>query len=266
MRGNPGHFERSAELYLPYLGHIAPHAVLLAGGSVLAIVCLHGLPHELSATSERNADARLVNGLLRNTADDAVTLGVHLVRHRRVEGPPPRRFRNAFAAELDRVYRERVLQDQLFENVWYLSLLVAPRLPGTGRSVGRQLRRTFARWRKRAAAIDPELPARLDDLWGTIERTLAAFKPRRLGLRKHRGVLFSEIAEALRLILTGEFLPVPLVSGPLGNALYTDRVIFDRRAYEIRAPGGARFGALFGLREYMMATRPASSTPCCLCR
>ena len=68
--------------------------------------------------------------------------------------------------------------------------------------------------------------------------------------------MFSEIAEALRLILTGESLPVPLLSGPIGNAIYTDRVIFGRKAFEIQRPTGPRYGAIFGLREYMDKTRP----------
>lgn len=256
MRGNSGFIERSAESYLPYLGHIRPYAVVLDGGAVLMVAELHGQAHELAAASERNAAARFWNGLYRNIQDDTLTVGAYLVRHQRVKDPPPRRFRNAFSADLYRTYCERVLKNRLYKNTWYLSIIVSPRVPGTGRVTGRKMSRTLARWRRRAAAPAPELLVALDDLWATLARSLEGFGLRRLGLREHNGVLFSEIAEALRLILYGEFLPVPLVSGLLGNAIYADRVIFGRRAFEIRAPGAARFGAIFGLREYMMATRP----------
>ena len=67
---------------------------------------------------------------------------------------------------------------------------------------------------------------------------------------------FSEVAEALRLVLTGEQHPVPLVNGHLGGAIYTDRVIVGREAVEIRGPGGSTFAAGFGLREYPASTWP----------
>ena len=254
MRGNPGRIERSAEPYLPYLGHVRPDVVLLEDGSLLAMGALHGLPHELAAEDERNAAARLLNSLWRNIADDTLTIGAHFVRHKRVDSLPPAAFRNAFSAELDQVYRDRVLQGRLYENSWFLSLLKAPRNPAGGSAGGRTLARTIARLRKREPAAAPELFAELEDLWGAVARNLEAYALRRLGLREHGKAVFSEIAEALRLILTAEFLPVPLVSGPLGNAIYTDRAIFGRRAYEIRAPGGARFGAIFGFREYPATT------------
>ena len=275
MRGNPGRAERSAEPYLPYLGHIRPDVVLLADGSLLAMGALHGLPHELAAEAERNAAARLLNSLWRNIADDTLTIGAHLVRHRRVGDLPPAVFRNAFSAELGQIYRDRVLKGRLYENSWFLSLLKSPRNPAGGSVGGRTLTRTIARLQRREVAAAPELLAEIEDLWGAVARSLEAYDLRRLGLREagqapglRRGkALFSEIGEALRLILTGEFLPVPLVSGPLGNAIYTDRAIFGRRAYEIRAPGASRFGAIFGFREYPATTWPGMldvvlSLPC----
>ena len=46
------------------------------------------------------------------------------------------------------------------------------------------------------------------------------------------------------------------MSGPLASAIYTDRVIFGRRAFEIRAPDSQRYGAIFGFREYPPKTKP----------
>jgi type IV secretion system protein VirB4 len=256
MRGDPGRIERSAEPYLPYLGHVRPDVVLLEDGSLLAMGALHGLPHELAAEDERNAAARLLNSLWRNIADDTLTVGAHFVRHRRVDSLPPSTYRNAFSGELDQVYRDRVLEGRLYENSWFLSLLKAPRNPAGGSAGGRTLARTIARLQKREPTAAPELFAEIEDLWGAVGRSLEAYALRRLGLREYGKAVFSEIAEALRLILYGEFLPVPLVSGPLGNTIYTDRAIFGRRAYEIRAPGGPRFGAIFGFREYPATTWP----------
>jgi type IV secretion system protein VirB4 len=267
MLGDAGLTERSAARYLPYIGHERPDVVLLNDGSRLAMGRVFGLAHELSAVGERNAAARVRNSLLRTMADEAVTVGAFLVRYPELTALPASQFRNAFTAGLDRVYRARVLHEQLFRNDWFLALILAPRVAGGGTAGVRQLNRRLARLRKRELAPDPERLDELDYLWGYVERSLEGYQVTRLGLRRKNGVWFSEIAEALRLILYGEFLPVPLISGPLGNAVYADRVIFGRRAYEIAAPGNRRFGAILGFREYPDQTRPGMldavlSLPC----
>ena len=84
-----------------------------------------------------------------------------------------------------------------------------------------------------------------------------ASSPRRLGVYEHDGIMFSEIAEALRLIMTGR----PICAsrsfpGHLGDSIYTDRVICGRRGVEIRAPDKSTFGTIFSFREYPARTRP----------
>ncbi|MGH7084529.1 MAG: type IV secretion system protein VirB4, partial [Acetobacteraceae bacterium] len=200
--------------------------------------------------------ARVLNGVWRNVADDNVTIYVHLVRHRHVDDLPHAAFRNGFSAELDRLYRQHVLAGRMFENTYFLSVLVSPRNPLGGTLGARQAKRALARMRRGDGRASRELLAELEDIWGTLARSLEGYELGRCGLRARGPAQFSEIAEALRLILTGEFLPVPLVSGLLGNVIYTDRVIFGRRAYEIRSPGASRYGAIFGFREYPPATWP----------
>jgi type IV secretion system protein VirB4 len=216
---------------------------------------LRGIPHELASDSERAAAARSLNSLWRNIADDTITLNAILVRHKDVKSSADASFHNAFAAGFDRVYRERVLRDQLFANDWFLSLVLSPRVVVGGQTAGREINRRLARFRKQAQTNFYN-QSELDELRISIDRGLEGYHLQRLGLRENRGVMFSEIAEALRLILTGESLPVPLLSGPIGNAIYTDRVIFGRKAFEIQRPTGPRYGAIFGLREYMDKTRP----------
>jgi type IV secretion system protein VirB4 len=259
MLGNAGRHERDpAPPYLPYLGHITPNVVLLEDGSLLAMAELHGLPHELSSNDERNAAARMLNSLWRNIASDTVTLYAHFIRDRQVADTRVPHFRNRFAAELDREYREKILQGQLWRNSWFLSLVVSPRNPIGGVAGAKRLQRR----RIRRHGIDDGIdPSRMDELWTGLQRSLESYDLRRLGLRSAGPVMFSEIAETLRLILTGESVPVPLVSGRLGNALYTDRAIFGRYAYEIRTPRGPRYGAIFGFREYPARTWPGMLDP-----
>ena len=105
-----------------------------------------------------------------------------------------------------------------------------------------------------------------EEIWTILLRALDSYQIRRLGLRQARGIVFSDIAEMLRIILICEPLPVPLMSGPMASAIYTDRVISGRRAFEIRAPDSQRYGAIFGFREYPPRPSRTCSTQCSACQ
>ncbi|MEA2754402.1 MAG: type secretion system protein VirB4, partial [Aliidongia sp.] len=143
MRGNTGYAERSAEIYLPYVGHVADDVLLLQDGSVCAIGHVAGVPFELEELVMRNSRLRTLNTLFRNIADDNVTITAHLVRHEDRDELPPGRFRSGFMADLDRAYRERVLRGRLFRNDHYLTILISPRnvLGKTGSRIARLARR-----------------------------------------------------------------------------------------------------------------------------
>jgi type IV secretion system protein VirB4 len=251
-------WERSAEAYLPYLGHWpTANTMLLETGALLAMGRVRGVPHELATPSERNAAARMLNSLWRQIADDTITLGIHLVRHKKRDQLPVPHFSNDFTRRFDQAYREHVL-DNVFENSWFLSLVAEPRRPMSNqKQSGREFTRLLARFRKIKQPDDSYRADMLEDLWSTIFRTLDGYSVQRLGIRQdNRGILFSEIAEALRLFLYCQPLSIGLTDGPIGNAIYTDRVVFERRHHRLLHPGGVRYGAIFGLREYMASTQP----------
>jgi type IV secretion system protein VirB4 len=266
-------FERSAEPYLPYLSHITPEVVLLADGSLLAALQLHGIAHELSIEDERRVTAQVINGIWHAIGDDNVTLGTHYVRRQqtmRLERP---RFGNEFSEALDANYRERVLGERLFVNEWFVSIIVAPPNPFGGTEIGRQINRRLAWFRNAEDTPPPErLLSQLRAAVVAIEHGLGAYHIRRLGLRHGKYAWFSEIAELLRLLLTTVPMSVPVTLGPLGHAVYTDRVVFGhyltqvlkyivgdvggcpRWAYEVQTAAGSRFGAVLGLKQYMSET------------
>lgn len=249
--GNSGYSERSGEMYLPYVGHVADQVVLLRDGSVCAIGHASGVAYELEEPVTRNARMRNLNTLFRNIADDNLTIATHLIRHPDVPEPPAGTFRSGFGASLDRAYRERVLDGRLFRNDYFITLVIAPRNV-LGKAGSR-----IARFRKGPArnGSEGDLLA-LEDIWQVVSSALEAYGIRRLGLRDRHGALFSEIGEALRLMLTSRWMPVPLVSGSLGASIYTDRVICGKRGLEIRTPGESYVGTLFSFREYPAKTRP----------
>jgi type IV secretion system protein VirB4 len=88
--GNPflssaGWFERGADNYLPFVGHIRADVGLKMDGSVFAILRLSGAPFALEDHAKRNSRLRVRNAILRNIADDTLTIVETMVRH---EGVP----------------------------------------------------------------------------------------------------------------------------------------------------------------------------------
>lgn len=253
MLGESGFSERSATQhgYLPFVGHIGPQTVLLETGGVLAMAHVQGQPFELADNAARNARLRLMNTIYRNIADDNVTIHTHLIRHMDGAAERPRQFRSHFAKNLDRTYRGMALENRLFSNDYFISLVVSPRsVLGTG------FASNMSRFGKKFPEVQQGLTRELEDLWLILENGFENFGIRRLGVYEHKEIIFSEIAEALRLIITGTKLRVPLVSGHLGDSIYTDRVICGRRGVEIRAPDKSSFGTIFSFREYPAKTRP----------
>ena len=246
--------EREPDTYVPYVGHALRDVVLLDDGSVFAMLQLDGIAWETADIGEVNARHAQRNLLLRNVASDRLVVATHTVRTMAAPSVyPEAECASPFARTLDEAYRQRLLSDRLYRNELFLSVLLrAPQYGGSGLS-SLLNRRRRGDTRRAAGAADLD---RLEATVATLVAELQPYGPRRLGLREARGVLFSEIAEALRLVLTGAHHPVPLVNGHLGGAIYTDRVIVGREAIEVRGPGHSTFAAGFGLREYPASTWP----------
>ncbi|UZO95029.1 VirB4 ATPase (plasmid) [Roseomonas mucosa] len=249
--------EREPDTYVPYIGHASEGVVLLDDGSLLAMVRLDGAAFELADAGEVNSRHAQRNILLRNIASERVVIATHVVRTLADDAVyPAEQCKSEFARELDAAYRDRLLSNRLFRNQLFLSVLLRP--SGSGKVLDGNVMALFAR-RRRGDRARAASPANLDQLETTVTTLLyelSSYGAERLKVRRKNGVLFSEIGEALRLVLTGEHLPVPLVNGHLGGAIYTDRVIVGREAIEIRGPSGSTYAAGFGLREYPATTWP----------
>ena len=253
-RGSAVAREREPDTYVPYVGHSSPNVVLLDDGSVLAMLQLDGIAWETADIEEVNARHAQRNLLLRNVASDRLVVATHVVRTMADPSAyPGDECTSTFARALDGAYRAHLFSDRLYRNELFLSILLrAPQYGGSGLSVLLNRRRRGDTGR---IATTGDLD-RIEATMATLLAELHAYGPRRLGLRQNRGVLFSEVAEALRLVLTGAHHPVPLVNGHLGGAIYSDRVIVGREAIEVRGPGQSTFAAGFGLREYPASTWP----------
>jgi type IV secretion system protein VirB4 len=248
--------EIGAEEYVPYFQHASPDVVLLRDGSRLAMFRVIGRGWETADPDEAQSWHNQLNVLVRNIASDRLILSVHLVRTAgRAEDYPRGQFRSAFARQLDAAYRDIVVP-QLYRNELFLSVLRRP--SGIAGSRGDRASSWFARMRRTPPAVETASDAEkhLQDVLRVLEADLEPYGLTRLGLRQEGRVLFSEPAEALSLILTGQHRKVPLTTGRLGCAIHTDRVIFGRESIEIRGDGASTFAAVLGLREYPAQTWP----------
>lgn len=253
MLGDSGAVERSALVnnYLPYIGHILPQVVLLETGGVMAMARVDGAAFELESNDERNSRLRRLNTIYRNIADNNVEIYTHFVRRYDTEPTPERKFISNFAASLNEAYQSKVIKGKVFKNEYLVSMVVQPR-----NALGKwAAQRTFQFNKKKASSFD-NLVRELEDQWVILQSGLDIFGCKRLGIYEHNGFEFTEIGEALHLIITGLQQRVPLVSGHLGDSLYTNRVICGKRGIEIRFPGKSAFGSIFSFREYPAKTRP----------
>jgi type IV secretion system protein VirB4 len=243
--------EQDPAAQLPYARHLTDQVVALDAGALMMSFRLDGASFETADARDLKAWHGRLNSAWRNLASDRLAVWHHLVR-RPARTWPQGRFRSPFAADLDAAYRARIEGRRLFVNELYLTLVLHP-----GHDAVTRTRALFGRLGRRQPAPDAAADLeRLEAAGRDLVQHLARYGAAPLGLRDRDGLTCSEPMEMLRLVLTGEAGPVPLVRGHLGSALYDTRLIFGREALEIRGPSQARYAGLFGIKEYSAATRP----------
>jgi type IV secretion system protein VirB4 len=230
--------EVGAEAHLPYLHHVSEHVVSLATRAIVTCLRLEGVSFETADPAELNDLHTKLNLALSNVADERLALWSHIVR-RRCADYPTGTFRSPFARELDAAYRAQLTQQHLYRNELTLSLVWHPGRDPTERAASLLARLGGARSREYSDLTSGL--KKLEDATRDLTAALAAYAPRRLGLEERAGLLFSQPAEFLHELVSGERLPVPLVNGPIGPTLYTNRLIFGREAVEIRGAGPFAF-------------------------
>ncbi|MBB5696058.1 VirB4 family type IV secretion/conjugal transfer ATPase [Muricoccus pecuniae] len=240
--------DKPADEYLPILGHVADNVVELEDGTLMMVLRLDGRPLTLLTEEARYAARRERHSALRALYDTNVTILEHHVCHDRVDAFAPGPFRSAYGRDLLQAYHAALDRD-LLAREWFVTILVHPR-PISGAMA--KLSRIFGK----AAEVDAALLRQVRDRAAVIRRSLRAYTPRILGRRWADGAPFSEIGEAVRLILYGRWSPVPEMRGALASAIYTDRVVCGLAGIEVRAPGRNGYAVIMGLRDYPEIARP----------
>jgi type IV secretion system protein VirB4 len=258
MRGDNGRFEMPADEFLPYIGHIKPNVVVLEDGSRMAMAMMSGLPFELDANDVRNSRPHRINSLQQMIGDDNVTIHTNFV-HGDVEPElvTEGAFLTNFSRETYRKYERKAFGDTVKANAWLLSIIVHPRIPFEG-----AWKRLQRRWIRPDLGSDAECEQQLEDIMEIVMIWLSRYGVRRLGYRKGVGRYsertYSEIGEALKLILTTQRRTVPLGDAPLGGLVYTDPVIFagwrGRHRFAVETPDGPLEGMILGWKGYPSKT------------
>lgn len=243
--------EQDSDQYVPFRHHVTPTVISTDDQSLIAVYRVDGLHVEAADAAETQGWHNRLNVLARNIASDRLILSVHIVRRQAAECDYPMgRFRSAFSRRLDDAYRGSVLS-QLYRNDMFLSITRLPTL-----SVGSD---RVQSWLKRKRNATPQEPTdnqlkHLEETCRVLEENLIAYGLTRLGIRQEEVQCFSEIAEALHLILMGEPRRVPLTTGRLGRAVHQCRVVFGREVIRLYGDVGTRFGATLAIKEYPAQT------------
>jgi type IV secretion system protein VirB4 len=258
MNGDKGRFETRQDEFLPYLGHIKPNVVANESGSVMAMISLPGLPFELDANEVRNARPHRINSLLQMVGDDNVTIHTNFVHGdaepQLIQGGE---FLTKFSRETYREYERKTFGDSVKTNTWLVTIVVHPRIPFEG-----ALKRLKRRWINPDLGINAECEQQLEDIMEIVMIWLSRYGAKRLGYRKGVGRYadwtYSEIGEALKLIMTTQRSLVPLGDATLGGLIYTDPVVFagwrGRHRFAVETIDGPLEGMIFGWKGYPSKT------------
>ncbi len=245
--------EIEASVHLPYLRHVTKHVISLSTRALITTIRLSGVSFETADAADFNDLHAKLNLTLRNIADDRLALWTHVVR-RRASNYPDGAFRSDFARELDEAYRARLVSETLYGNELYLTLVWHP-----GRDATERASLFFSRLgraQRAGAEVDLYGLKKLEDVTRDLIAALDRYRPHGLGLVERHGVIFSETGSFLQELVACERLPFPLLQGPIGPALYANRLIFGRETIEIRGPGGSRFAGMLAFKDYPATTRP----------
>ena len=236
--------DKPADEYLTFDRHIADDMAILSDGSHVIMLRVDGKPLTLMDGYRRYAERRRRHSTMRALA------------------VPTSQLRAPCRSRSGRAVSGRPVPHGL--------------LPGAGRSVSRRHFEGLDGPRMVHHRHHPSEPDRSPDnrfFGGSVEadevlieqandraRALLAglreYSPKRLGVRVENGVPYSEICEAMRLVLYARWSPVPMTLGTMAGAIYTSRVVCGMRGFEILHPGRSSFGMLFGFRDYPEVARP----------
>jgi type IV secretion system protein VirB4 len=244
--------ERTSCSYMPLWGHTRDNVIMLDDGSQFAMVEVMGCPWETEDARDVVDKNLRWNHTLKNIASPNLIIMVYQCRGLADHGIyPAGKFRSDFAASLDAAYRGKLFEQSLYENRTFIGLQLRPE-----RYAGETVSEHLALHQKPVDDPDEERIQRLEEVMALLMAELKAYRPRRLGVRTRGYCVFSEIAEAIVLAMTGTWRPIPLTTGKLGEAMFSEHIVIDREFIKYLMPGKVWYGAAFGMKHFPAWTWP----------
>lgn len=230
---------------VPLEDHIADDVVLMKKQGVMAMFQVTGVFPGTADLADVQVWFDRLHNAWRNAGADDVEVVIYNCRGE-ADGSviPPGIHTNPFAVELAASYEAGLHANTLYRNPIYLCVILHP------------------------LALQPmtiaERTNRLNELCQLLQSQMESFGLRRLGIRQAGRVMCSEIAEAIVFALTGLWRQIPMTTGRLGNAMFSEHFRFKARHFEIYGAGEPTFGVGLAMKEYPSDTWPGMFHPLAL--
>lgn len=248
--------EVTAGKRLPYARHLDDVTLQTRDDLLIQVIHLAGLPFETADSEELNYRKAVRDVMLRGLSSSRFALYHHIVR-RQVDARTQGAFADAFSAELDAAWSERLAARKLYVNDLFLTIVRRP-LQGHGGVIDGLLRALKGTGKAEAAAVQAADRRELDSARDSLISALAPYSARVLGVYDGAAGRCSEPLEFLSCLYNGEMRPVLAPQGDVGEYLPYRRASFGLETLELSRAGAlARgFGAMVSLKDY-----PAQTTP-----
>jgi type IV secretion system protein VirB4 len=248
--------EMTAGKRLPYARHLDDVTIETRDGLLMQVIHLAGLPFETADSEELNYRKAVRDVMLRSLSSSRFAIYHHIVR-RQVDARTEGAFDDAFSADLDAAWSERLAARKLYVNDLFLTIVRRP-LQGHGGVIDSFLRALKGTGKAEAAATLAADRRELDSATGSLISALAPYGARLLGGYDGPGGRCSEPLELLSCLYNGEMRPVLMPQGDAGEYLPYRRASFGHETLELSRAGAlARgFGSMVSVKDY-----PAQTTP-----
>jgi type IV secretion system protein VirB4 len=240
---------------LPYLAHVDDHTVMLQDKRLMQTIVLKGLLFETADTNELNYRKDLRDAALKALSASRFALYHHIVR-RRVEPLLDARYADDFSRTLNARWLKRLEAKALYVNDIYVTLLRRPTQGHKG-----WVQRLVENASSDAGHAEADLREGLRDLNEAREillASLAAYRPRTLGVYRRDERHHCEILEFLSQIYNGFHQPRLLPEGDLASYVPARRLSFGRITGELApyAEQDRRYFGILSIKDYPGTSRP----------
>lgn len=226
----------------PYNFHVRETIVSLEDGRVAFAVRLKGVPFEVTSDNILENQYDSLNGLFLSIARRTgarLAVWAHL-DHYRTEFKTDYSFTFEWMKEFSAKYMQKFTGADMFENDFYLTIILKPAPNDTLEECIREL----------------------EEIQLVVTQSLKAYECELLSTYEHAGHLFSEFYEFVAYLYNGFWEKVPVTSLPLREAVATSTHHHRYSMIETRFPdGGNRFCSLSDLKDFPEPTKRGMFNP-----